>query len=330
MIVFPRAHWQYIFFCLSLLRGFEGAACNYFFGTTHIISDEMSSIPELYELVNALYQLGQELPHYLLVLSELAEPNLGQDLRTPILGKLFEEVPRLLANITPLEFHKLIANVPQDAVTLRMLVNIYKIATIFHQLSCLQILQLTNNVIPPGPVAMQVEILLIAQEHMSQWSNETPGYLHDELAKTSLELERKRLLELEPKLPWELLQFFMEIIKLPKHESLDFFKWFVQLDKERVQSLVHILHFEPIIILEYKRRLTLPSTITATSTTVTTPPPSTQLVPSEPFSPPQHDFQMDNIEAMMFDPLVGILEILFFFFLCYLCIHYYFYFFYFV
>lgn len=261
----------------------------------------MSSIHELYELVNALYQLGQELPHYLLVLSELAEPNLSQDLRTPILGKLFEEVPRLLGNITPLEFHKLIANVPQDAVTLRMLVNIYNIATIFQQLSCHQILQLTNNVIPPGPLAMQVEILLIAQEHIRHWSPEKPGYLCDELAKTSLELERKRLLELEPKLPWELLQFFMEILKLPKPEALDFFKWFIQLDKDRIHSMVQILHFEPIIILEYKRRLTLPSTIIPTSTA---PP------PTETFSPPQTqvDFPLgiDNIESMMFDPLVGI------------------------
>jgi hypothetical protein len=259
----------------------------------------MSSIPELFELVNALYQLGQELPHYLLVLSELAEPNLTQDLRTPILGKLFEEIPRLLGNITPLDFHKLIANVPQDAVTLRMLVNMYNISTIFQQLSCLQILQLTNNVIPPGPLLMQLEVLLVAQKHMKAWTPDTPGYLHDELANTSLELERKRLLELQPKLPWELLQFFMEIIKLPKNESLDFCKWFVHLSRERVHTLVQILQFEPIIILEYKRRLTLPSSNINNPTPpqdnhhaslVETPPPSSS------------DSIMDNIESLMFDP----------------------------
>ena len=271
----------------------------------------MSSIAELFELVNALYQLGQELPHYLLVLSELAEPNLSQDLRTPILGKLFEEVPRLLSNITPLEFHKLIANVPQDAVTLRMLVNLYNISTTFQQLSCLQILQLTNNVIPPGPLSMQVEVLLVAQEHMKAWTPDTPGYLHDELANTSLELERKRLLELQPKLPWELLQLFMEIIKLPKNESLDFFKWFVQLSRERVHTLVQILQFEPIIILEYKRRLTLPS-----SNINNTPlPPDNNNNHHHHMSVPMMDHPdlslgMDNIESFMFEPnLVGILKL---------------------
>lgn len=261
----------------------------------------MSSIPELFELVNALYQLGQELPHYLLVLSELAEPNLSQDHRTPILGKLFEEVPRLLSNITPLEFHKLIANVPQDAVTLRMLVNLYNISTIFQQLSCLQILQLTNNVIPPGPLAMQLEVLLVAQEHMKTWTPDTPGLLHDELANTSLELERKRLLELQPKLPWELLQFFMEVIKLPKNESLDFFKWFVQLGRDRLYSLVHILQFEPIIILEYKRRLTLPSSNVNPSSPL---PPDTNNMH---MSDNPTDLMMDSIESLMFEPLVGIL-----------------------
>jgi hypothetical protein len=261
----------------------------------------MSSIPELFELVNALYQLGQELPHYLLVLSELAEPNLSQDHRTPILCKLFEEVPRLLSNITPLEFHKLIANVPQDAVTLRMLVNLYNISTTFQQLSCLQILQLTNNVIPPGPLSMQLEMLLVAQEHMRAWTADTPGQLHDELANTSLELERKRLLELQPKLPWELLQFFMEIIKLPKNESLDFFKWFIQLKREQVFTLVQILQFEPIIILEYKRRLTLPSS----NINNTHPPPENTHVET-PETPMNSN--LDNIEDFMLQPsdMIGI------------------------
>lgn len=130
----------------------------------------MGSINEFLELVNALYQLGQEVPHYLLFLSELAEPGLAQELRTPILGRLFEEVPNLLSNVTAMEFHKLVANVPQDAVTFRMLVNLYKISTLFQQMSCLQILHLTNNLIPPGPLAMQAEILIAAQEHMKHWS----------------------------------------------------------------------------------------------------------------------------------------------------------------
>jgi hypothetical protein len=262
----------------------------------------MTSIHEMLELVSALYQLGQELPHYLLVLSELAEPSLSQDLRTPVLGRLFEEIPRLLTNITPLEFNKLMANVPQDAVQLRMLVNIYNISTIFQSMSCLQILLLSNHLIPPGPLPMQVEIMLKAQEHMKSWAPETPSFLHDELAKTSLDQERKRLLELEPKLPWELLQFFMEIIKLPKNESIEFFKWFVQLSRERVHSLVQIMQFEAIVILEYKRRVTLPSS------TVNTPPPptTTELFPI--VQPP--DLSIGDLEPILLGTDIDILMLL--------------------
>jgi hypothetical protein len=233
----------------------------------------MGSINEFLELVGALYQLGQEVPHYLLFLSELAEPTLSQDMRTPILGRLFEEVPNLLSNVTAMEFHKLIVNVPQDAVTLRMLVNLYKISTLFQQMSCLQILHLTNHLIPPGPLAMQAEILTTAQEHMRGWNNERMGMLHEEMGKVSLQLERKRLLELEPTLPWELLQFFMEVLKLPLHELSDFSFWFVPLPTEKVHVLVQILQLEPIIIMEFKRRLTLPSTPIHTKPLYTQPSP---------------------------------------------------------
>lgn len=258
---------------------------------------EMSTISEFLELVRALYQLGQEVPQYLLFLSELAEPNLNED-RTHILGRLFEEVPQLLSNVTPLDFHKLITNVPQSAVTMRMLVNLHKISTIFQQMSCLQILHLTNNLIPPGPLNLQVEILLTAQEHMKQWSFEKVTYLHDEIGKTSLQFERKRLLELEPRLPWELLQFFAEILKLPSNELVEFFKWFIVLDHDRINVLVQLLQLEPIIILEFKRRLTLPSSVINNQPS---PVPTTPPIP-EPSPLGIDTFLGEDVPLPVFDP----------------------------
>ncbi len=232
----------------------------------------MASIEEMFELVEALRRLGQELPQYLFFLSSLAEPNLTQDAHVTVLGKMFEEVPNMLCNINSLEFHNLITNLPEEYVTLRMLVNIHNIASIFQQMTELQILHLTN-VRHPGPLRTHLDMLSAAQSHLRGLSVDTLAHLHGEMSMVSLQLERNRLLELQPRLPCDLLQLFMEILKLPLSELKDFYHWFSVLSADRLSTLAHLLQLDPIGILEFKNRLSLPSSNINKPSHHTFPPP---------------------------------------------------------
>jgi hypothetical protein len=176
----------------------------------------------------------------------------------------------------------LVLDLPQDAVTLRLLFNLESVAKLFQQMSYLQTLHLTNNLIAPGPLSQQEDFLLKAQEIFTLWPIDTLKNYHSEIGNTSLQFERKKLLELEPTIPWELLQMFVEIFKLPIEELLDFAQWFTRLSRERLLVLVQILSIEPFWVLELKRRFT-----PLTPTTAHTPaPPASAPLAMDPLSPP--------------------------------------------
>lgn len=237
-------------------------------------------------------------------ISGLAEPNLPQETLHQILGKMFEEVPNFLQTITPSDFYRLTQDLPQDAVTLRLLFNLDGIAKLFQQMSYLQILHLTNNVIAPGPLQHQIDILLKVQEHFRTWTVDTLKNHHSEIGNTSLQFERKKLLELEPSIPWELLQLFVELFKLPIEELLDFVQWFARVTHEQFVPLTQILTIEPFLVLEFKRRFAPLQPTSPTPAPATVVPPPTL----DPLSPPdQHMAPMisDELFADLVASTVG-------------------------
>lgn len=70
-----------------------------------------------------------------------------------------------------------------------------------------------------------------------------------------MHMERQQLLELEPSVPWELLHFLVEILKLPIGELLSFHRWMARLSKRQLLLLISILRLEPAAVLEIKTRL---------------------------------------------------------------------------
>lgn len=209
---------------------------------------------QLYDLLCCLHQLGRDLPQILIHLAEMVQPELSQGRLVPVLGKMFEEIPLLLQQ-SPLQFQKMTTEPPPDLVTLRLLLDLHELQQILQQISYLQLLHLTNNIIPPGPHTMQLEFLQRAQEIFQSWSRDTLAHYHQDLSETPLHLERQRLLQLEPQVPWELLHFLIELLKLPIEELYSFREWISILPKKQLMLIVQLLQMEPSAILEIKRRM---------------------------------------------------------------------------
>lgn len=208
---------------------------------------------QLFDLLSSLHQLGREMPQVLIFLSELAHPQLSPERRIPALGKMFEEVPLILQNPTTLQ--KYVIEPPQDLVTLRLLLDMQEIFQILQQMTDLQMIHLTNNIIPPGPPLQQLDFLQKAQEYFQSWTQDTLLNRHNVLSDTPLHMERQQLLELEPRIPWELLHFLIELLKLPMGELYSFQQWFSKLPTKPLFMLLHLLQMEPSELLEIKRKM---------------------------------------------------------------------------
>lgn len=67
-------------------------------------------------------------------------------------------------------------------------------------------------------------------------------------------MERQQFLQLEPSMPWELLHFIIEMLKLPLDELCSFQEWISKLPKNHLLIIIQLLQMEPSALLELKRR----------------------------------------------------------------------------
>lgn len=218
-----------------------------------------SLVQQLYELLCCIHQIGKDLPQLLIHLVTIVQPQLPQERIIPVLGKMFEDIPGFLhqheQQPTNQQFLKLLVDPPSELITLRLLLNLRELQQLIQKMSYLQLLHLSNNILPPGPQSLQVEFMQKAQEIFQSWTQEVIQNHHHVLSETPLHMERQQLLQLEPQLPWELLHFIIELLKLPLEELLNFKEWMSKLPRKQLIILVQLLQMEPSSLLELKQRM---------------------------------------------------------------------------
>ena len=111
---------------------------------------------QLSELLQCLLQLGKEFPQVLVQLAEIAQPDLPQEGAIKMLGKIFTELPPLLQDNAE-QFQQWVVDPPSEFSTLKLLLDLREIQQLLSQISYLQLLQLTNNLVPPGLLLAQFE-----------------------------------------------------------------------------------------------------------------------------------------------------------------------------
>jgi hypothetical protein len=215
----------------------------------------MSLQETLHDLLCGLYYIGREMPQCLVYLSEVAQPNLPNDRRIPIVSKMFEEIPRMLQELSASQLQEIVNHPPNDAVSLRLLLDIREVSLLLQRISILQLLHLTNNVLPPGPIQTQVEFLGRLKGVFDGWDRAKLELYHNELAETPLYLESEKLFTLEPDVPWELIHLLIELLKLPIEQLYSFHDWITVLSHPQLVILAKILQLDSAIILDIQRRL---------------------------------------------------------------------------
>ena len=210
----------------------------------------------LYSLLSCLHSLGVDYPQLLIQLTSILQPNLSNEMIVPLLRKMFEEIPSFLQEYNPIQLQKMLLEPNPDLLTWKIFVDFRDLQQLLHQVSYLQLLHLSNNLIPPGPLPTQLEFLLKAQEQFQAWTQESLHNLHNILSETPLHMERQQLLQLEPLVPWELLHFLIELLKLPIEELIQLQDWLCKLPKKQLLLILQLLQIEPsAALLEIKRRL---------------------------------------------------------------------------
>eukprot|EP00029_Vermamoeba_vermiformis_P004952 TRINITY_DN1586_c0_g1_i1.p1 TRINITY_DN1586_c0_g1~~TRINITY_DN1586_c0_g1_i1.p1 ORF type:complete len:595 (+),score=79.14 TRINITY_DN1586_c0_g1_i1:72-1856(+) len=212
---------------------------------------------QLHGLLEALHALGRDLPQCLVSLTQVVQPQIPNEMRIPLLGKMFAEVPEYLETATPQQLQQIVRQPPADAVAFRLLLDLSQVQQILQNISYLQLLHLTNNMIPPGSPQQQLGFLSKIQEIFQLWSNETLERYNHTFQETPLHLERQQLMQLEPQIPFEMLHLLVEVLKLPVIELQAFKRWIESLPQNHLILLVNLLQMEPAVLIEVKRRITV-------------------------------------------------------------------------
>eukprot|EP01117_Protostelium_nocturnum_P010524 TRINITY_DN3790_c0_g1_i1.p1 TRINITY_DN3790_c0_g1~~TRINITY_DN3790_c0_g1_i1.p1 ORF type:complete len:537 (-),score=172.27 TRINITY_DN3790_c0_g1_i1:220-1830(-) len=209
---------------------------------------------QLWELLCCLHSLGKDESTLLVQITGIVAPNLNVDKIVPVLVKMFEEIPLMLQQQIFRQQPHILNDPPAGYATLRLLLGFRDLQNLLSRLSILQLLHLTNNIIPPGSSTTQLEFLFKAQQIFQSWTVEDLNRLHTVLSDTPIHMERQQLLQLEPNIPWEMLHFIIELLKLPWEELSNFREWFSTLAKRHLLVLIHILNVEPAGLLSLKQR----------------------------------------------------------------------------
>lgn len=125
-----------------------------------------------------LLSMGQEVPVYLVTLTQIVQPALTEENRTTVLGCMFKELPMALEQLSAEQVLSLAQNPPLEAVALRLLLDLYQIQTILQGVSSLQLFQLSYHMPPSSPQQQLVNILQL-QDRFRCWTEDFLNNLHN-------------------------------------------------------------------------------------------------------------------------------------------------------
>jgi len=120
--------------------------------------------------------------------------------------------------------------------SIRLLISIRELQELLFEISYVQLLSLTNNMIPPSSEEIQLQFINKIQEIFQGWSSEMLKQLNGALINCALHCERQQLLSMEPSIPWECLHFLIELLKMPFEELESFKNWFSSLSQNKQKS----------------------------------------------------------------------------------------------
>ena len=214
---------------------------------------------QLADLLMSLYDIGRSLPQTLVFLSEVAQPELRHGSRIPVLGSMFDELPKLFTAPRTTELDKMLIRPPNDAVSLKLLLSLREVALILDSLSYLQLLHLSNYVPNSNSPETKIAYLRNLQMLFKSWDEMALQQLHTEITSARLHEERKRLLSLDPNVPWEMLYLVTDLLKLPLPELINMRTWILRLSSSQIEILMRLLLVDSSSLMELKRRIRVTS-----------------------------------------------------------------------
>ncbi|KYR01171.1 IPT/TIG domain-containing protein [Tieghemostelium lacteum] len=223
---------------------------------------------ELKELLTSLETLAQESVTHIFFLCRVLQPHVTEDLRFPLLSKMFSDIPQMIPMIT---FQNFLTQYYQDANNhaFKLFMDFKELANLLARISYLQLLHLTNNLIPPGTPQYQFNILLKIHEYFQLVPFEKLKFFNTSLdGDSSLNntfYHVQKIINLDSSIPIEIIHFIAGIVSLPLNELLLFHQWFSQMSKKMLAVLLALLQLDSTTVLDIKR-------ILATSIISNTPP----------------------------------------------------------
>jgi len=208
--------------------------------------------------VKRLFALGKEVPFYLISLTQVVQPNIPDNMRVPLLGKLFSEVPSLIGDMNDSDVVQIIENPPLGAITFRLLLDLRQIQCLLKNISYDILLQLTLSLAPINSISpnQQLDYLEKIQKVFQTWSLESIEEYSKEIVSTPFHLQKQRLLEFDPDVIPDVIHFVIEFLKLPFDEIQVFKSWIQNLNENNLIILVNLLQMDANILIDIKKRLT--------------------------------------------------------------------------
>jgi hypothetical protein len=94
---------------------------------------------------------------------------------------------------------------------------------------------------PPDHNPHQFVFIRNLQEIFRGWNVEDLRAINTELRNAPLHMERQTLLRLAPLIPWDMLNFVVELMKMPMQELEDIQKWLSEMNSYQIDILTRLL-----------------------------------------------------------------------------------------
>ena len=206
------------------------------------------------EILQGIEKMANQNPHILQLLCFIAIPNLMQDKLLQIVKEILN-LKSFIFNANANQINQLLqSNNPTSPIHIKLFLGLREIGLILSYITPLQILHLTNNIIPPGNIEYQSQFIFKLKEIFHSWGEEGLKHRHSLISQTPLNQETHQLLRLDPQIPWELLHIVLELFKLP-YPHLEKLQFSLnQFQKPQIEKFIYLItKFKSVYLIEIKR-----------------------------------------------------------------------------
>ncbi|KAM9948699.1 hypothetical protein ACTFIT_009897 [Dictyostelium discoideum] len=219
---------------------------------------------ELTELLSNLETLAHESIQHLFFLCKVLQPHLTEELRFPLLSKMFSDMPQMIPLLS-IANHSTYLQDPNNHA-FKLFMDFKELANLLCKISYLQLFHLTNNIIPPGSPQFQFNFFLNVQEYFRLASFDRLRIFNQSLggdqSLSNTYLHIQKIMSLDSSIPIDIIHFVAGIISLPLSDLYLFHHWFSNLSKKLLAVLLALLQLDSSTVLDLKRILATSVTFT--------------------------------------------------------------------